>query len=243
MFEQARHLHFASLNSTNNFASTIAKLTETQSGTAITTDFQTEGRGQRDNLWLAPPNSSFLGSVIIKRGIQPENIFFLSKWSALQVAKALLKQEIEHVSVKWPNDIFVEGKKIGGILIENSWSDHRLHYSIIGIGINLSASPIENATNFAEHSDKVPSTDAFLQTLRQQMDSDYFLLEENNFKELDKQYHDLLFQRDTIKDYRISRDASILRGKIIRVEDDGKLIIEREDLSLSGFYMKEIVFL
>lgn len=242
MLEHSPHFHFEQLDSTNNYASTIAKLPETRTGTAITADFQLEGRGQRDNKWLAEAGSSFLGTLIIKVQLNPENIFFLSKWSALQVAKTLIQQDIQRVSIKWPNDIFVEGKKIGGILIENSWNDQRLHYSLIGIGINLSASPIENATNFSEHSNAVPSIGNFLQTLRKQMDSDYFLLEGNNWTELDQQYHSLLFQKEEWKEYRIPKDDSTLKGKIIRVEADGKLIIQTEDQSLLGFYMKEITF-
>jgi BirA family biotin operon repressor/biotin-[acetyl-CoA-carboxylase] ligase len=243
MFEQSPHFHFEQLDSTNNYASTIAKLPETRTGTAITADFQLEGRGQRDNKWLAEAGSSFLGTLIIKAQLNPEDIFYLSKWAALQVAKTLIQQDIQHVSIKWPNDIFIEGKKIGGILIENSWSDHKLHYSLIGIGINLSANPLQNATNFSEHSNVVPSIADFLQLLRKQMDSDYFLLEGNNWKELDLQYHNLLFQKNEWKEYRIAEDDSIFTGKITRVEVDGKLIIEKEDQSIIGFYMKEIIFI
>ena len=241
-FEQSPHFHFEELDSTNNYASTIAKLPETRTGTAITADFQLKGRGQRDNKWLAAPGSSFLGTIILKTTINAEDIFFLSKWSALQVAKTLIQHNLENVSIKWPNDIFVEGRKIGGILIENSWSDQKLHYSLIGIGINLSASPTENATNFSEHSNEVPSTVDFLQTLRLQMDADYFLLEGNNWKEIDLQYHSLLFQKEEWKEYQIAKEESTFIGKIIRVEADGKLLLEKEDQSSLGFYMKEIIF-
>ncbi len=242
MFEESPHFHFEQLDSTNNYASTIAKLPETRTGTAITADFQLEGKGQRDNKWFAEAGSSFLGTLILKVQLNPDDIFFLSKWAALQVAKTIIKLDIQDVSIKWPNDIFVEGKKIGGILIENSWSDQKLHHSLIGIGINLSASPIENTTNFSEHSNKVPSTTDFLQALRKQMDSDYFLLEGNNWMEIDLQYHKLLFQKEEWKEYRIAKDESSFTGKIIRVEADGKLLLEKEDQSLSGFYIKEIMF-
>ena len=243
MFEQSPHYHFEQLDSTNNYASTIAKLPETLSGTAITTDFQLEGRGQRDNKWLAEPGSSFLGTIILKIPLKPEKIFFLSKWASLQVAKTLIQHNIPRVSIKWPNDIFVKGKKIGGILIENSWSEQTLHHSLIGIGINLSSKPLENATNFSEYAQSVPSIAAFLQSLRKQMDSDFFLLEGNNWNNLDQQYHNLLFQNDEKKEYRITKDQSIFSGKIIRVEADGKLIVETDSQSCLGFYMKEITFL
>jgi len=243
LFEQSAHYHFEQLDSTNNYASTIAKLPETQSGTAITADFQAEGRGQRDNKWLAEAGTSFLGTLILKTPIKAEDIFYLSKWSALQVAKTLIQLEIKNVQIKWPNDIFVEGKKIGGILIENSWSDQQLHYSLIGIGLNFSNAPIGNTTCLSEHSPVIPSISSFLNLLRKQMAVDLFHLEEKKREEIDLQYHNLLFQKNEIKVYRIAKGNEVFSGKIIRVEADGKLVIEKEDQSLLGFYMKEIIFL
>jgi BirA family biotin operon repressor/biotin-[acetyl-CoA-carboxylase] ligase len=242
MFEQSPHSHFEHLDSTNNYASTIAKLPETLSGTAITTDFQLEGRGQRDNKWLAEPGSSFLGTIILKIPIKFEDIFFLSKWSALQVTKTLIQHNIPSVSIKWPNDIFVEGNKIGGILIENSWSDQHLHYSLIGIGINISNQNIENATCISNHTLEIPTLSSFLKTLRNQMASDLFLLKEKKWLEIDSQYHQILFQKGEIKNYQIAKDQSAFQGKIIQVEADGKLLIEAENQACLGFYMKEIIF-
>ncbi len=242
MFEQSPHSHFEQLDSTNNYASTIAKLPETQSGTAITTDFQLEGRGQRDNQWLAEPRSSFLGTIILKIQLKPEEIFYLSKWAALQVAKTLVQHNIQSVSIKWPNDIFVEGKKIGGILIENSWSEQSLHYSLMGIGINISNQNLENATCISNHTIEIPTVSSFLKTLRNQMASDLFLLEEKKWTGIDSQYHQILFQKGEIKNYQIAIDQSSFLGKIIQVEADGKLLIEAEDQSSLGFYMKEIIF-
>lgn len=243
LFEQSAHYHFEQLDSTNNYASTIAKLPETQSGTAITADFQAEGRGQRDNKWLADAGTSFLGTLILKTPIKAEDIFYLSKWSALQVAKTLIQLEIKNVQIKWPNDICVEGKKIGGILIENSWSDQQLHYSLIGIGLNFSSAPIGNATYLSRYTQEIPSISSFLNLLRKQMAVDLFHLEENNREEIDLQYHNLLFRKNETNSFRIAKDQEVFSGKIIRVEADGKLVIEKEDQSLLGFYMKEIIFL
>jgi BirA family biotin operon repressor/biotin-[acetyl-CoA-carboxylase] ligase len=242
MFEQSPHSHFEQLDSTNNYASTIAKLPETQSGTAITADFQLEGRGQRDNQWLAEPRSSFLGTIILKIQLKPEEIFYLSKWAALQVSKTLDQHNIPRISIKWPNDLYVEGKKIGGILIENSWSDQQLNYSLIGIGINFSNQNLDNATCISNHTIEIPTVSSFLKILRNQMASDLFLLEEKKWPEVDSQYHQILFQKGEIKNYQIAKDQSYFLGKITRVEADGKLLIEAEDQSCLAFYMKEIIF-
>jgi hypothetical protein len=75
------------------------------------------------------------------------------------------------------------------------------------------------------------------------MASDLFLLEESKWPEIDSQYHQILFQKGEMKEYLIAKDQSIFSGEIIRVEADGKLVLEKENQSCLGFYMKEITFL
>ena len=243
MFEQAPHYHFNLLGSTNNYASTIAKLPETLNGTAITADFQENGRGQRDNKWLAPTGSAFLGTLVLKTNTRSENIFFLSKWCAILVSSTLKTFIEQEVNIKWPNDVYVEGKKIGGILIENTWSENQLLHSLLGIGINFTSSPFENTTSITELSAKIPSTQEFLHSLRLKMNELFFLLEENLYSEIDELYHSVLFQKNETRKYTIAKNQETFSGKIIRVEADGKLIIEKDDQSLLGFYMKEIIFI
>lgn len=74
------------------------------------------------------------------------------------------------------------------------------------------------------------------------MDEHFFLLEEKKWIELDELYHEKLFQKEEMKDYLVTKDQSHFIGKILRVESDGKLIIETKDQLLLGFYMKEIIF-
>jgi BirA family biotin operon repressor/biotin-[acetyl-CoA-carboxylase] ligase len=243
MFEQAPHYHFNLLDSTNNYASTIAKLPETLNGTAITADFQENGRGQRDNIWLAPAESAFLGTLVLKANIHPENIFFLSKWCAILVSSTLKNFISQEVNIKWPNDVFVEGKKIGGILIENTWSDNQLLHSLLGIGINFSSSPFDKATSLSQLNASVPSTQEFLHSLRLKMSELFFLLEGNMHSKIDELYHSILFQKNEMHKYTIAQSQETFSGKIIEVEGDGKLVIEKDDQSLLGFYMKEVIFI
>jgi BirA family biotin operon repressor/biotin-[acetyl-CoA-carboxylase] ligase len=137
----------------------------------------------------------------------------------------------------------VEGKKIGGILIENTWSENQLLHSLLGIGINFTSSPSENATSISQLDSNVPSTEEFLHSLRLKMNELFFLLEENRFDEIDERYHSTLFQKNETHQYTIAQNQETFSGKIIRVEADGKIIIEKDDQSLLGFYMKEIIFI
>jgi BirA family biotin operon repressor/biotin-[acetyl-CoA-carboxylase] ligase len=137
----------------------------------------------------------------------------------------------------------VEGKKIGGILIENTWSENQLLHSLLGIGINFTSSPLENTTSISELAAKIPSTQEFLHSLRLKMNELFFLLEENRFNVIDELYHSILFQKNETRQYTIAQSQETFSGKIIRVEADGKLVVEKDDQSLLGFYMKEIIFI
>ena len=75
------------------------------------------------------------------------------------------------------------------------------------------------------------------------MNQIFFLLEENRFDEIDERYHSALFQKNEICNYTIAESQETFSGKIIQVEADGKLIIETEDQSNLGFYMKEVIFI
>ena len=108
---------------------------------------QTEGRGQRGNTWSSESGKNLLFSVVLKfsdtvfeGGLLPEmnahDQFVISEAASLAIVDLLAENDIE-AKIKWPNDIYVNSRKICGILIENSLKGPSLSYSIIGIGLNV----------------------------------------------------------------------------------------------------------
>lgn len=99
---------------------------------------QTKGRGQHGNIWHSAKGENLLFSfVVFPNAIKAEDQFMLNKVVSLSVRhfiENLLKSE---VYIKWPNDIYIDNKKIAGILIEHSIMNDMLSSSIIGIGINV----------------------------------------------------------------------------------------------------------
>lgn len=108
-------------------------------GAVIACRCQTAGRGQRGNSWEAEPGRNLTFSLLLRPSvIGPAGSFRMSMLVAIAVAESL-EQAMpgQHVSVKWPNDIYVGDMKICGILIENSFSANRIDRAIVGIGINV----------------------------------------------------------------------------------------------------------
>lgn len=105
-------------------------------GTLVIADHQTAGRGRGSSAWSSPAGSG-LWLTLLERPADVSGLDVLSLRTGLGSARALDRFASEPVRVKWPNDLYVEGRKLAGILIEARWRETRLEWVAIGIGINV----------------------------------------------------------------------------------------------------------
>lgn len=99
---------------------------------------QQKGKGQRESRWVSEPNKNLTFSVFLSpEKLALPTVFVLNCWVALAVRSALISFGIPTVSIKWPNDILSENKKICGLLIENLYRGKKHNGSIVGIGLNV----------------------------------------------------------------------------------------------------------
>jgi BirA family transcriptional regulator, biotin operon repressor / biotin---[acetyl-CoA-carboxylase] ligase len=131
---------FDSLPSTNREAAQLAQA-EVEHGTVVVADSQTAGRGRLSRTWFSPPGASLYCSIILRMLRPPERLTEWLSWlpliSALASAEAIEQVSSVHVSVKWPNDLLISERKVGGILCESGIGMRSDHFQIIGIGINV----------------------------------------------------------------------------------------------------------
>ncbi|GAB3827988.1 hypothetical protein GCM10028895_40930 [Pontibacter rugosus] len=124
--------------STNSEAQQLLIKNEATEGCTIITHEQTNGRGQRGNIWQAQPGQNITLSVILSPTfLAVRQQFNLNMAVSLAVLDLLQEQGLQQAQVKWPNDLYFEDKKLGGILIENTINSHSLQHSIVGIGLNV----------------------------------------------------------------------------------------------------------
>lgn len=107
-------------------------------GTVILADAQTAGRGRSGAAWVSGPGRG-IWLTLIERPRDPSALDVLSLRAGLAAARALDLFADEPVRIKWPNDLFLRGKKLGGILIEARWRDLEPEWAAIGLGINVRA--------------------------------------------------------------------------------------------------------
>jgi BirA family biotin operon repressor/biotin-[acetyl-CoA-carboxylase] ligase len=134
----APHRHFLVTDSTNERA---RELTESGApgGTVVTAREQTAGRGRQGRVWTAPEGKALLYSAILRPLDERHLLLPLSVPLAVCAAAEELRPGIE-CRVKWPNDVWLEERKLSGILIEAKPQDG---WAVIGVGLNLSIAPEE----------------------------------------------------------------------------------------------------
>jgi BirA family transcriptional regulator, biotin operon repressor / biotin---[acetyl-CoA-carboxylase] ligase len=132
------HRHFRRTDSTNSRARELAAA-GAPGGTVVTADEQTAGRGRRGRSWTAPAGRALLYSAIV-RPLGPDHMLLplAAAVAACEAAEAL-EDGIE-CAIKWPNDVWVDDRKLAGILIEARPEDG---WAVIGVGINLAIAPEE----------------------------------------------------------------------------------------------------
>jgi BirA family biotin operon repressor/biotin-[acetyl-CoA-carboxylase] ligase len=132
------HLHFRVCESTNDVAKRLAE-SGAPHGTTVTADEQTAGRGRQGRTWVAPPKTALLVSALARPVVDSHKLAPLA--AALAVADTCEALADAETKIKWPNDVWIDGRKVSGILAE-ARPDHEPDRSwlIVGIGLNTSVS-------------------------------------------------------------------------------------------------------
>lgn len=127
------------IDSTNNLALRLIEEGVYSHSQIIRTLHQTAGRGQRDNKWESEAGQNLLFSIIIEHTDTDINDQFLLNMGICVAIYEMLSVELKlnQIKVKWPNDIYINEKKICGVLIENIIRGDKIHKSVVGIGLNI----------------------------------------------------------------------------------------------------------
>ncbi len=128
------HLHYRSVGSTNTEAWRLAEA-GAGSGMLVTSDGQTGGRGRQGRAWSSPAGALAYSVVLRKPAGVPST---LPLQAGVAVCEAVESLGVERAEVKWPNDVWVEGRKVAGILVEARPQDG---WAVIGIGLNVAVPP------------------------------------------------------------------------------------------------------
>jgi BirA family biotin operon repressor/biotin-[acetyl-CoA-carboxylase] ligase len=190
---------------------------------------QTAGKGQRGNVWESRTNQGLYCSIIFKPSDLPASSQFLfNKAVAVAVASFLEDRLGKEVRIKWPNDILVDGKKIAGLLIENTLRGDRISAIISGIGINLNQNSFPESFDTQPTSMKMESGSDFdpateVRELYRYVFNEYqqFLMKEE--ERINASYHHFLYGLNT--PHSFIREGAVFTAELLEVRNDGSAVL------------------
>ncbi len=231
------------IDSTNRFLRELKDEQEDEMVVAVA-DFQTAGKGQGSHTWESEAGKNLLFSIKVNpRWVPVRQQFLLSMAGAIAIKEAL-ETYVDGITLKWPNDVYWNDKKISGTLIETSIDSKGIKTCIFGIGINVNQE--------AFHSD-APNPVSLRQILGHEVDKDellqkviegfrryYELLRRADYMDVSGIYHLSLYRR---KGFHRYEDADgDFEGAFVEVEDDGHLILHDKQGVIRSYSFGEVKF-
>ncbi len=221
-------IEFTTIDSTNAFAMQLANAGNVEHGTVVITDYQTHGKGQQGNSWQAESQKNILLSVVLKTTREHlQDQFLLNAAFCSSIAHLLMEEyELAATAIKWPNDIYVNKKKIAGILIENIIRGASWQYAIVGVGININQASFAeglNATSLINETGKATSLLAFRKLLFAALNDAYKLFTSDRTRVL-SEYNNLLHGINT--EIRYFKNGKDQLGTLHGASEQGFLKID-----------------
>ena len=213
--------------------------------TVAVADYQTAGKGQGTHTWEGEAGKNLLFSMLVMPHWVPVMRQFLLSMAGALAIKEALDSYTDGISLKWPNDVYWNDKKISGTLIETAIDSRGIKRCIFGIGINI------NQTQFLSDA---PNPVSLCQILGHEVDREevlqkviaaflryYELLRRASYIDVSGLYHLSLYRRNGYHWYE-DKDGKF-EGAFVEVEDDGHLVLHDRQGGIRSYTFGEVKFI
>jgi BirA family transcriptional regulator, biotin operon repressor / biotin---[acetyl-CoA-carboxylase] ligase len=227
---EAPIIEIDTIDSTNNYAMRLIDADTALPGLTIVTREQTAGRGQRGRKWDDNAGESLLMSIVACPGHTPERQFPFNAEVATAIVEVLQNfYENWDVSIKWPNDIIVNDKKAGGVLIENVLRGNQWVYAIIGFGLNVNQQQISSelpyATSLAIEAGKTFDMEEIRNAIREKILLNVYAAQPET--SVMKLYNEYLYRRNSWQGF--TNDQKEWMAQVNSVSPEGQLLVLLND--------------
>jgi len=237
--------YFPELDSTNRYAFKLAA-EGADEGEVVLAERQTRGKGRLGRGWFSPPNLNLYLSVILRPRLRPADAPQLTLTAAVALAESAQSFLGYPPAIKWPNDILVGGKKLAGILTESSVDRERLHFVVVGLGVNLNIAqhmlPEELrglATSLLILTQRPVDRDAFAGELIRSLDRCYGELEQRGFPYIAARWESFFELKG--RKVKVEMGDRQLSGTAKGIDRDGALLVERADGALERVIAGDVI--
>lgn len=237
-------IYIQQTDSTNLYIKSINEGGTLPEKSVVYTDFQTAGRGQKGNSWESENGKNLLFSMVLyPEFVAVHEQFILSQITSLALFR-ILSLYLKNISIKWPNDIYSENKKICGMLIENNIGEAGITQSVLGIGMNVNQEHFAgNAPNpVSMHQITGESYDR-LELLNRIVEQISLLYEECKIdkERIIREYKNNLYRKSGFYLYEDCL-GNVFKAQIEDIEASGMLVLKTEDGDIRRFAFKEVIF-
>lgn len=232
--------------STNSYTIELLSKDRPAEGCVIITDYQTAGKGTDTNTWESEKGKNLTFSLILYPAVAAEQQFILNKAVALGICDFLRAEIPGHkVSIKWPNDLYIDDNKVCGILIQNSVTGNKLEYMVVGIGLNVNqmhfTSNAPNPVSMKMVTGQGYNLDEILQKLWQSIFERYGNISPRTTRKIESEYQTALYRLEEWHDYLVNEIKVF--SKITSTNAYGQLLLENQSGETIVCDLKEVKFI
>jgi BirA family biotin operon repressor/biotin-[acetyl-CoA-carboxylase] ligase len=223
------------VGSTNDLARTLIA-SGCRSGEVIIADIQTHGRGRMMKEWVSPPGGLWFSIIFFPANFLSDKLPLFSLVVGLSISKVIENETSLYCYIKWPNDLYLKGKKVSGILIESKIRLKAVEWLIIGVGLNLNVDKNllpEEATSIRDELEEEVEKEKIFLELLSEIEKAYIDFQESGFQFLPQIKERCL---SLGKRVAFEMDNKRLVGKAIDIDEKGRLVVvvEGKVYHLSG---------
>jgi BirA family biotin operon repressor/biotin-[acetyl-CoA-carboxylase] ligase len=204
-----------------------------EEGTAVIAERQTSGRGRLGRVWVSPPGTNIAVSLVLRPNLKPAEASQIPLIAGIATCKAIERVSALHPRIKWPNDVLLRNKKVAGILAEMGAEVDRLHYIVLGLGINVntraSLFPAElqpSATSLAEEAGQEVSRVRLLQALFEELEHVYEEFKHSGFGPLRDRWKALDCTLGSWVKAIVGEER--IEGQALDIDADGALVLRKQ---------------
>lgn len=232
------------LDSTNNRAKELAD-GGAPAGTLVLAEEQTGGRGRLGRSWVSPAGQGLYFSFVLRPSMLPRQVASLTLVTAVSVCQSIAEVTGLRAGIKWPNDLLVDGKKACGILTEMKGEIDRVHYVVVGVGINVNGDQEdfpqelrERITSLAQVVGRETPRLSLLVSFLQKFESWYEIFQVQGFlpvREAWKNLNVTLGEKVTVRSGR-----EVFSGLALDLDDTGALVLQEANGHCRTFHSGEV---
>lgn len=224
-----RKIHYSeSLSSTMDAAFKLG-MEGAEEGTLVLTETQTKGRGRHGRTWASPKYKGIYFSPILRPKIPPAQTPVLTLLAAVSICEAVKEEGVIGPKIKWPNDIILGNKKVGGILTELNAEMDEVHFVVIGIGLNVNGKEDHlpaGATSLEVQVGRELSRRQILQKLIQRLEANYIAFRDRGPDFITEKWRKYALTLG--KRVKINYPNGHLEGTAVDIDSDGALLVRKD---------------